>query len=305
MSEEIKDPGIGTQFSRSTQRIINSDGSYNLIRKGSPRGFRDVFKYLTEISWAKFFLILFAGYIVMNLFFTLLYLCCGFENISGIDPANGPEFLQAFYFSVQTFTTVGYGAMSPTGPSAQTVAAVEAFVGFLSFALATGLLYGRFSRPTSKLIFSDKILYSKYKDGHSLKLKMVNQRDSVLLDVEARLTMSYDEPLPDGHVNKRYYRLPLEISTVQLMPFSWTLVHKIDEESPLWNMPKEELMSKDPEFFVLVKGFTEVFGQDIHSRKSYQKEDMEWNKNFQKIFKPNDNGVIEMDVRDINLTEDE
>lgn len=305
MSEEIKDPGIGTQFSRSTKRIINSDGSYNIIRKGTEKGFRDVYKYLTEISWTHFFLILFASYVFMNLLFTMAYMICGFDHINGIEGKEGSTFLNAFYFSVQTFTTVGYGVMSPSGPAAQTVAAIEAFVGFLSFALATGLLYGRFSRPTSKLIFSDKLLYSKHRDGYALKIKLVNGRDSVPLDVEARVILTIDEPLENGDITKRYYRLPLELPSVQLMPFTWTLVHKIDEESPLHDMSKEQILNSAPEFLVLIKGYTEVFGQEIHSRKSYTAADLEWNKNFQKIFKPNEDGVIEMDVRDINMTEDE
>jgi inward rectifier potassium channel len=305
MSEEIKDPGIGTEFSRKTRRIINSDGTYNIIRKGSRHGIRDVFRYLTEISWWKFFGLLFSSYVLINLIFTVIYMACGLENITNVQGDYVHEFMQALYFSVQTFTTVGYGLMAPKTDSVAIVAGIEAFVGLLSFALATGLLYGRFSRPTSRLLYSDQILYSKYQEGYSLKLKFVNERESVLLDVEAKLIMTTDQLMENGFVNKRYYELPLEISRVDMMPFSWTLVHKIDEKSPLSKLSKDKLESRSPEFLVLVKGFTEVFGRNIHSRKSYTFDDIVWNKNFARIFKPNYEGIIEIDVRKINELEDE
>ena len=154
--------GIGTKFDEKVRRMINADGSYNVVRKGSSEGIRDIFKYLVEITWFKFFIILFSGYILFNLFFTAVYLLFGFENIIGIDPNNDSVFFQVFFFSIQTFTTVGYGTLAPLGFSTQAVAAIEAFVGFLSFSLATGLLYGRFSRPQSKLKFADPFVFSKY-----------------------------------------------------------------------------------------------------------------------------------------------
>ena len=305
MSQEIDDLGIGTKFSKRTKRIINSDGTYNINRLGTRKGIKDVFRYLTTVSWLKFFLILFLGYIALNVIFTLLYVLCGTEHISGIDPENGHPIIQTFFFSIQTFTTVGYGGMAPMGIATQSVAAVEAFVGFLSFSLATGLLYGRFSRPTSKLMFSDNLLYTKYRDGHGLMLKIANERNSVLLEVEAMLIATFDQMTEDGEIKKRYYRLPLELNRIEMMTFSWTLVHGIDKESPFYGMTEEDFMKAKPEFLVMIKGFSEVFGQYIHSRKSYTEDDMLWNKKFQAIFGPNEEGVMEMDVRNINLTTDE
>lgn len=233
MTEQIKDPGIGTKFDENIRRIINADGSYNVHKKGTPKGFRDVFKYLVEISWIKFFLILFSGYIVLNILFTLIYLVVGFENIAGIDPDAGPVFMQAFFFSIQTFTTVGYGTLSPLGVATQSVAAVEAFVGFLSFSLATGLLYGRFSRPQSKMIFADNFVYSKFEEGYSFKFKMTNLRDIVLQDMEAKVICMFNTRDEKGAFKRNFYELALTLPRIEIMALTWTIVHKIDQGQSL------------------------------------------------------------------------
>jgi inward rectifier potassium channel len=300
MGNEIKDPGIGTQFNRPTQRLINRDGSYNVIKKGGKRGFRDIFKYMLEISWLQFFGILFGGYIAMNLLFTALYYIIGFENIVGINPEGPHPFFQTFFFSIQTFTTVGYGTLAPTGFGAQLVATVEAFIGFLSFSLATGLAYGRFSKPNSKIIFSDYVLFSKYQDGHSIKIKLANERDNVLLEVTAKMILTMDKILPSGEIEKNYYQLPLEIDRIELLPYTWTLVHKIDEESPFWGKSQAEISQAHPEFLVLIKGFDETFSQHVHTKQSFITSDMKWNQSFSKIFAPNEEGMIEFDINHIN-----
>lgn len=305
MANEIKDPGIGVQFKRQTKRIINKDGSYNIVKKGGKRGFRDVFKYMLEISWLRFFLILFAGYIGMNLIFTVLYLMAGYEHISGIDPNGDHPFFQTFFFSIQTFTTVGYGALSPSGFYTQAISTVEAFVGFLSFSLATGLAYGRFSRPNAKIVFSDYVLHSKYQNGHSIKVKLANERDNVLLEVTSKIILTMDKVLETGEVMKSYFNLPLEIDKVELLPYTWTLVHKIDEESPFWNKTEEEIRAANPEFLVLIKGFDETFSQHVHAKRSFMEEDMLWKKRFLKIFGPNNEGVIEFDINHINYIDDD
>lgn len=300
MGSEIKDPGIGTQFNRPTQRLINRDGSYNVIKKGGKRGFRDIFKYMLEISWLQFFGILFGGYIAMNLIFTALYCAIGFEHIVGINPDGPHPFFQTFFFSIQTFTTVGYGTLAPTGFGTQLVATVEAFIGFLSFSLATGLAYGRFSKPNSKIIFSDFVLFSKYQDGQSIKIKLANERDNVLLEVTAKMILTIDKILPNGEIEKNYYQLPLEIDRIELLPYTWTLVHKIDEESPFWGKSQAEISFAHPEFLVLIKGFDETFSQHVHTKQSFITADMKWNYSFAKIFAPNKEGMIEFDINHIN-----
>lgn len=305
MDTQIKDPGIGTKVDKHTRRIINSDGTYNVNRKGGRSVFRDTFRYLVEISWAKFFLILFSSYILLNFIFTLIYLLCGFENIAGIDPREGPVFFQAFFFSIQTFTTVGYGVLAPLGVATQTVAAIEAFVGFLSFSLMTGLLYGRFSRPQSKMIFANHMVYSKYEDGYSFKFKLTNERDVVLQDVEAKVITMFNRTDEQGNVSRAYYQLPLTLPHVEIMALTWTLVHKIDKDSPFWGKSKEEIMKLHPEFLVLINAYDEVYSDRVRARKSYVVDDIIWNKNFATIFHTRKDGVVEMDVREIDKVVEE
>lgn len=305
MAEQIKDPGVGTKFDENVRRIILADGTYNVDKKGTPKGIKDVFKYLVEVSWMKFFLILFSSYIFLNILFTCIYLLLGFENIQGIDPESGPVFFQAFFFSIQTFTTVGYGTLAPLGVGTQTVAAVEAFVGFLSFSLATGLLYGRFSRPQSKMIFADNFLYSKYEDGYSFKFKMTNLRDVVLQDLQAKVICMFNSIDENGEFKRNFFMLPLTLPHIEIMALTWTLVHKIDEESPFWQKSKEEIIQMQPEFLVLVNGYDEIYAERTRARKSYIANDIIWNKNFATVFKSRKDGVVEMDVRDINEVIDE
>lgn len=151
MATEIKDPGIGTQFKQKTQRIIAQDGSYNLIKRGGQNGFRDVFKYLLEISWWWFFTLLFIGYILINLVFAGAYYLIGVEHITGIDPSTSHPFLQCFFFSGQTFTTVGYGALAPTGLPTQILATVEAFLVCCHFPSQLVLLIVDFLNQIRKL----------------------------------------------------------------------------------------------------------------------------------------------------------
>lgn len=305
MANEIKDPGIGTKIDEKVRRMINADGSYNVIKKGSAKGIRDIFKYLVEISWTWFFTILFVGYIIFNLIFSLIYTYFGPENILGLDPENGSVFFQTFFFSIQTFTTVGYGTLAPLGIATQIVASIEAFVGFLSFSLATGLLYGRFSRPRSKIKFADNFVFSKYEQGHSFKFKLTNLRDVVLQDVEAKIITMFNKKNENGQLVRTYYELPITLPKIDIMALTWTLVHKIDEESPFWNKSKEEIISQHPEFLIFVNGFDEIYSERTRARKSYVVKDILWNKNFTTNFKSLENGKLLMDVRDLNNVENE
>ena len=305
MANEIKDPGIGTKIDEKVRRMINADGSYNVIKKGSAKGIRDIFKYLVEISWTWFFTILFVGYIIFNLIFSLIYTYFGPENILGLDSENGSVFFQTFFFSIQTFTTVGYGTLAPLGIATQIVASIEAFVGFLSFSLATGLLYGRFSRPRSKIKFADNFVFSKYEQGHSFKFKLTNLRDVVLQDVEAKIITMFNKENENGQLVRTYYELPITLPKIDIMALTWTLVHKIDEESPFWNKSNEEIISQHPEFLIFVNGFDEIYSERTRARKSYVVKDILWNKNFTTNFKSLENGKLLMDVRDLNNVENE
>ncbi|MFK8044095.1 MAG: ion channel [Crocinitomicaceae bacterium] len=303
MGKEIENTGFGDESSQNFKRIINADGTYNIKKIGATANWKDTYKYLVEISWTKFLLLLFSSYVFLNVIFSILYLLIGYSNISGINDQNGSVFMQVFFFSVQTFTTVGYGVMAPTGFWTQMMASVEAFTGFLSFSLMTGLLYGRFSRPVAKIIFSANAIIAPYGNKRSLQVKIANERDNVLMEVKAKIILVFDKTEADGSLKKQYFKLPLEISEVSLLPLSWTLVHAIDEDSPFYEKNEDEIAKLHSEILVIVSGYDEVFSQEINARKSYYHTELAWNRKFKKIFAPDKEGNLVIDLSDLNQTE--
>ena len=162
--EKSEDLGLGFKYEGNEKRNVNKDGTFNVEKIGSVGGVRDLYQHLITISWGKFLLVLLLTYTVLNALFALIYFSIGPESLKGINISDGFRgFMSCFYFSAQTFTTVGYGVISPQGLLTNFVASFEAMLGLLSFALATGLLFGRFSKPNAKFAFSDNILLSPYK----------------------------------------------------------------------------------------------------------------------------------------------
>jgi inward rectifier potassium channel len=189
------DPGLGIAYEKNVRRLLNQDGSFNIKRKGGASWYKDTYKFLIDISGVYFLLLAFIAYLGINLLFATAYYFLGENTISGLEPGQN-LFLQCFYFSAQTFTTVGYGSLLPKGNMANTLAITEAFIGFLSFSLATGILYGRFSKPNSKINFSNNIILTNYNDGKAVMFKMVNARKNVLLKAHADVILICDKQNP-------------------------------------------------------------------------------------------------------------
>ena len=295
----MKDPGLGSKFQKPIKRMMNQDGTYNIIRKGGLTKFQDFYKYLLDVSLGKFLLIILLIYILLNIVFTCIYLGIGIEELKGVSE-HQPAFFSAFFFSTQTFTTVGYGSVSPHGIGAEIVAMVEAFVGLLGFALVTGQLYGRFSRPNARLKFSRNAIITPFEDSNSLMFKVVNHRNNVLLNTKVKVFLSLDKIDGNNHFNKDYFQLNLETDTITFFPLTWTLVHIISEDSPLFNLTLEEIKTKRAELFILVETFDETFSQEIVQKHSYGQEDFIENVKFESNFRPNNDGKLELYVDEID-----
>ncbi len=290
------DPGFTEKYQGKLQRVINSDGQFNVRRRGST--WRDIHPYLFMIdtSWPVFAVLIFAGYVIANLLFALLYLGIGLEHLRGAQTGTFFErFLSAVFFSAQTFTTVGYGSVSPDGFGANLAASFEALVGLMAFAVATGLLFGRFSRPAARLEFSHHILVAPYGSGASLQFRVANRRTNNLMEIRAEVLMMTVEPSDQG-LKRKYRPLALERNTIVFMPLTWTVVHPIDESSPLWGMTAERLAQMEGEFLILVKAFDETFSQTIHVRRSYRHEELIWGARFVPAFEPDTHGRMELDL---------
>src|SRR3954447_23249573 len=222
------DPGITNQFSAPVSRIINPDGTFNVRKQGAT--WRDFHPYLLLIntSWPLFLLALFLGYLLVNTVFATMYYAIGTDQLQGIDGTTaGRRFLDTFFFSAHTLTTVGYGSISPKGLGANIVAALEALTGVLGFAVATGLLFGRVSRPSARIGFSENMLVTDYQEGLSLQFRVVNRRQNSLMELEAR-TMLMTVQMENGNAKRRYELLKLERERIIFFPLTWTVVHPID-----------------------------------------------------------------------------
>ena len=279
--EEFKDLGFGSVLGAEGGRLLNRDGSFNVVREGlHPLSSLSAYHYLLTVSWTKFVLWLCAGYVAANALFAAGYVLCGPEALAGgSEMAAGSRYLTAFFFSVETLATIGYGHVAPTGLAANLLVTLEALLGLLGFALASGLVFARFSRPVAWIIYSRRALVAPYRGITAFMFRIVNGRSNQLIEVRARISVALGR---DGA--RRFHELPLERESVVLFPLSWTIVHPIDENSPLWGMTEQELRDADAEFFVSLQAIDETFSQQVHSRTSYKPAEVVWGARFTDVF---------------------
>ena len=286
-----RDLGFGSFVSREArQRLLNRDGSFNVVRSGL--GILESlapYHQLLTTSWIGFLGLVGLLYFVLNLVFAVAYLACGADALQGPGAEMlGGRFSRAFFFSIQTFATIGYGQIGPNGLAANMVVTLEALVGLMYQALATGLLFARFARPTASILFSRRAVVAPYTDGRALMFRIVNRRRNEIIQLEAQVLFSSLEPDNRGGTVRRYAFLPLERNKVTFFPLSWTIVHPIDEASPLAGQTLEALEQSQAEILVLLSGTDETFEQTVHARSSYRADEIVWNARFQSMFLPVD-----------------
>jgi len=307
LPEDIdRDLGLGSRVAQQSRvRFLNRDGSFNVRRRGlSFLRSQNLYHSLLTISWTKFFLVVIAGYFVVNALFAFAYMLCGpgaLEELRG--DAGVGEFLQSFFFSVQTLATIGYGRISPHGLAANLLVTIEALFGLLGFALATGLLFARFSRPSAKIVYSEKAIIAPYRGGTAFEFRLANERSSELLEVNVTVTLSRNEIDREGKPMRRFYPLNLERKTVIFMPLHWVVVHPIDERSPLHGVNEDSLRASDAEFLILLTATDETFSQTVHSRSSYKHDEVVWGATFADMFHSANENNVSIDLRRIhNIT---
>jgi inward rectifier potassium channel len=295
-----EDLGIDRTAQKGRQRTINADGTYNMERKtGRLLGNFYLYHWLITASWRHYWLVVFGFYGVMNVIFATVYYAVGVDQLSGAEGATPAiRLMHCFFFSAQSFTTVGYGGIFPVGRMANFIATLEAFTGLMTFALATGTLYGRFSRPVSQIKYSKNIIISPYKDITGLQFMVANEMSSTLMEMEARVNIGWfeDDGTGTGSMMRRFQQVHLEIDKIALFPTSWILNHPIDEESILYGRSMEEIKKLDIEVYVLLKGFDDIFSQTIYSRHSYMAVDFIYGAKFRKPWIINTEGRIVMDL---------
>lgn len=299
--DEFKETGFGNRVIESNQRMMNKDGKSNVRRTGLLYySISNVYHLLISMKWWKFLIIIFSSYFLVNLIFTLIYFMGDLSQLNGMMYRTPFEkFMEVFYFSAQSLTTVGYGRLNPSGYFFSTLASIEAFVGLLSFAIATGLLYGRFSRPVANILFSNIGVIAPYQGITAFMIRLANMNKSELINLEATLLLAYVQDI-EGKVTRKFVPLKLELTRINLLTMTWTIVHPIDEESPMLYWTKDDFQNNQVEFLVLIQAYEETFAQTVHSRSSYKFEEIVFGAKFDAISKPGENGSVIVELNRIN-----
>ncbi len=287
-TDEPKDLGFGTVVgAANAPRLLNRDGSFNVRRGGLPRwASLSLYHALLALTWPQFIGLLVVGYLAVNVLFAAAFTACGAGALSGTPAATmGGDFARAFFFSVHTFATIGYGNVVPMGVAANLIVTLETIVGLLSFALATGVLFARFARPTARVIFSSRAVVAPYRGRSGFMFRLVNGRSNQLIELDVKVLFSRIEER--GGVRTRVYdQLKLERTHVVFFPLSWTVVHPIDESSPLFGLTGDGFNACESEFLVLLSGIDETFAQTVHARTSYKPEEIVVGARFANIYNP-------------------
>ena len=296
---EYKNSGFGAKTDHQPERLINMDGSVN-VKKTGLRFFDhfSVFHFLVTTNWFTFNILVIVSYLFINILFGVFYWKIGINEIGIKHESELEDLFESIYFSAQTFSTVGYGRANPGSHLTNFVAFSEMLVGMMYLALAAGLLFARFSRPVAKIVFSKKALIAPYRHGKGFMFRLSNAKTNLLLEVEVKVLLVMNK-VEDGKEVRKFYDLPLEMSKINMLALSWTVVHPLDEESPLLNFDKDSLANSKAEFMVLINGFNNTLSQIVHARTSYKYYDIEWDARFSPIFN-NDNGKAVVAINKIS-----
>jgi inward rectifier potassium channel len=276
-----QDLGLGGKLSeRSRARLLNRDGTFN-VRRNNLSAFHPYNAYNTLLSLPipRLLGLMAAGYVAANLLFASLYWLAGPGAITGEASTPLGRFEDCVFFSVQTLATIGYGKLVPATRAANVLVGIEALVGLLGFAILSGLLFARFTRPTARIAFSRNAIIAPYGGGWALMFRLVNLRNHNLTDVHAVVSMArwIDE---NGTRRRRFDQLALERDAIIFMPLHWVVVHPVNDASPLRGLTPESLAGADPEVVCLISAADETFAQTVHAKTSYDKADIVWGARF-------------------------
>jgi inward rectifier potassium channel len=304
LKEVERDLGFGSVVSgQSRERLLNADGTFNVERTGLPfLSSLSPYHVLLSMSWRTFLFLVLLLYFFSNVVFGSLYALFGPAAI--VDTSAEPMmnmFVRGFFFSVQTFATIGYGTIHPIGVFPNLLVTIESYYSLLANALITGLVFARFARPRAKIIFSDVAVIAPYQDGEGLMFRLVNGRTSQLIEVEAKVLFArfVDD---NGRSVRRFDFLDLERRKVTFLPLAWTVVHPITETSPLYGLTSEDYIRTDAEILILLSATDETFAQVVHTRSSYKPHEIRCGHKFASIYNEVEDGEpISIDIRKLSL----
>jgi inward rectifier potassium channel len=271
------------------------------IIAGRDQGFwADLYLALLSAPWWAFLGGLAVLYVVINTLFALLYLL----DPGGISNARPGSFWDAFFFSVQTFATLGYGVFAPKSFYANMLVTVEAFAGVLNIALASGTMFARVSRPTARVMFSRSAVIVPFEGTPTFMFRVANQRGNSIMEAEVTLSLVRQTVTREGHIMRRFEELRLTRARTPLFALSWTVMHPIDEASPFNGATRQSLLNDEVEIVVVLSGTDETYSEKIYARHSYMPHDIHWNKKFANIIGRAASGRLTVDLNRFHAIED-
>jgi len=291
--EDIVNTGFGPNSSVEGSRLINKEGEADLRKVGLPLWERiSIYHTLLRMKTSTFLIVVLLFYTTINIIFAFIYFFIGVENLLGADGNMPPfnKYMQAFFFSAQTLTTVGYGHVAPMGMITNIAAAIESLVGILAFALVTVLIYGRFARPRAYILFSKNSIIAPYKHGKGIMFRIATYKNNHLTDVEANLTVALHE-YENGKEITKFYQLPLEISKINSLALSWTIVHYLNDKSPLYGYTNKDFVDNKVEFISNIKAFDDHFSNIVQQRTSYTHNEIVYGAKFLPMFRRAEKGT--------------
>jgi inward rectifier potassium channel len=282
------------------QRQNKAKSQAEIIRLGMERSpWSDVYHGLLVMPWSIFLFGVFISFLAINSFFALLYLIGG-DPISNAEPGS---FFDAFFFSVQTVSTIGYGTMSPQTMYADILVVIESVAGLLLVAMATGLMFARFARPSARVMFSQVAVISPHNGIPTLMFRAANQRYNQILEAKLWVVLLRSEVTLEGETIRRFYDLQLIRRESPMFALSWTAMHPITETSPFYGKDLQALEAQEAEVIVIITGLDETFGQTIHARYAYSLKQILWNHRFVDIISKLPDGRRQIDYRHFHNVE--
>ena len=301
--EKIKDPGFGYKTANSAKRMVNADGSFNLIHINKKFSVSEIYSRLINMTWIKFIALIFLWYFLLNVLFASIYFFIGIEHLTIEKSTPFQGFLNSYFFSAQTLTTLGYGLVSPQGNITAFISSLEALIGLIGFAFMTGLLYGRFSKPKAAIRFSDVMVLRPFKEKRAVMFRLMNKRTNVMIEPKIKVTLAINELDDKGVFSRKFFNLNLEREKIMYLPSTWTIVHEIEEGSPLYKYTDEQLLKLNAELLVLIEYYEDAFTQNVYQIHSYSFNDLRNNYKFTPAYYFDENGQAILDHGNLSKIE--
>lgn len=294
-----RDLGFGPAVTEQAgPRFLNRDGTFNVRRDGlNIATSLNIYHTLLTLRWSSFLGLMLLLYFLSNIVFGALYASFGDAGLVDVADSGDSLFLRGFFFSVQTFATIGYGTIHPVGVVPNFLVTIESYYSLLANALITGVVFARFARPTARIVFSDVAVIAPYQDITGFMFRVVNGRNNQLTDVRAQVSFARFVTDENGRRARKFDMLALERRSVTFFPLTWTVVHPIDEGSPLWGCSEADLRASDAEFLILLTATDETFAAVVHQRSSYKPDEILWGRKFVSIYNNEPGERISIDIR--------